>query len=249
MNKEIVGYDSKKLLGMGFVMDKPDLWKKDIVGVGVGYWDFRKLKKGRFYVSNSNGFLDDEAAKALDEYRVYRADNKDDTSLDVGQNVSSKDIVLRGNESSIINVVKSRRLDIIKQCSKDKSKPGESILYYDIPKIGLEPSVELIDMICADMGSIEVSIIDKGINRHIDESSGDMFLAYFAVVKARDLVSGAEGLGSAEEIIDFDEMKNQGRSFALTKAIRKAERNAKERLIPVPRKALVQLVINLLKDN
>jgi ribosomal protein S5 len=44
-------------------------------------------------------------------------------------------------------------------------------------------------------------------------------------------------------------MKNQDRCFSLTKAIRKAERNAKERLIPVPRAAMVQMVKQILAEH
>ncbi|GAH19270.1 unnamed protein product, partial [marine sediment metagenome] len=36
---------------------------------------------------------------------------------------------------------------------------------------------------------------------------------------------------------------------ALTKAIRKAERNAKERIIPVPRKVIVTLVKKMIADH
>lgn len=246
MIKEIVGYDSKKLLGLGFTMEKTDLWKKEIRDAGIAYWDFRKIKKGRFYVSTNNGFMPDNDAKDLDEYKLFR--NSDDPKIEFIQEKSISDsLAVRGDEARIADIVKSRRLDLIKQCSSNKDKPGESILYYDIPKLGLEPSVELIDMISADMGGIEVSVLDHGIHHHVDVDSGREFYTYYAVVKAMDKISGSEGLGSAEEIISFDEMNKQGRTFAFTKAIRKAERNAKERLIPVPRKVLVQLVINIMK--
>ena len=44
-------------------------------------------------------------------------------------------------------------------------------------------------------------------------------------------------------------MEKTGRSFAFTKVLRKARRNAIERLIPVPRKALVELIKDVLKNN
>jgi hypothetical protein len=110
----------------------------------------------------------------------------------------------------------------------------------------MEPSAELIDMISREMGGIETEIIETKMNTHFNEEDGATYRTYSAIVRAKDMFSGTTGLGSAEEVIDYDEMKKTGRSFALTKAVRKAERNAKERLIPVPRKALVELVKDLI---
>ena len=127
---------------------------------------------------------------------------------------------------------------------------GEGILYHNLGKsIGLEPSAQLIDMIVADMGGIKTEIVESGLRHHIDIDTGDEYQTYYTVVRATDTVTNTTGLGSSEEIIDFKEMKEKGRTFALTKAIRKAERNAKERLIPVPRKALVELIKDLMEKN
>lgn len=242
-----------KLESQGFTEDRTGLWKKDVEG-GTAFWDFRKLEKGRFYIGiESGGFMDDNQAKEYNEYQVIR-----NGGFQTGKNIKDKqskqvpssgsDVSFRGTENDISRVVKSRRLDVIIRSSPNKNKPGEGILFYDIPKIGLEPSVELIDMICADMGNIQVEILEQGQRRHVDVSTGDEYQTYYAVVKAKDLVTDAEGIGTSEEIINFKEMKDQGRTFALTKAIRKAERNAKERLIPVPRKAMVVLVQDMIRE-
>ena len=89
----------------------------------------------------------------------------------------------------------------------------------------------------------ELEVESEKIATEIDSE----LLKKYAIVKEKDLVTGAEGIGTCEEVIDYGEMRNQKRTFSLTKCIRKAERNAKERLIPVPRKALVELVKELMK--
>ena len=246
-----------KLEGMGFIEDenKPGLWKKSVEG-GTAHWDFRKTTNGRFYIGIENGgFMDDKDAKEYQEYKVIRGDednhqtDKEPKDKPKTEKPSTKiAVALRGTENDISRVVKSRRMDVIIRSSPNENKPGEGVLFYDIPKIGLEPSVELIDMICADMGNIQVEILEQGQHRHIDVETGEEYQTYYAIVKARDLITGTEGIGTAEEIIDFKEMKNQKRTFSLTKAIRKSERNAKERLIPVPRKAMVVLVQDMIEE-
>jgi hypothetical protein len=67
-------------------------------------------------------------------------------------------------------------------------------------------------------------------------------MTYYCVVEAKDEITGTTGLGAAEQIIDFNEIATKHRTFARTNAIRKAERNAKERIIPIPRKAMVFLI-------
>lgn len=262
----------KSILGrMGFKehQEKTGLYQKTTNEYLLN-WDFRKTDNGRFYASLiGGGFLDAKDAKQMDEYTSIRnqlngknEDNKNNNDtekeepqrqplMNTVQKIQSPPtgeiIDLRGNETDITQVIQKRNLDLIIKASKDPKKPGEGILYYD-QQIGkfhlIEPSVELVDLISARMGNITVEILEKGTHNHIDENTGDMYQTYYAIVKATDTLSGSEGLGSAEEIIDFNEMSrnNNPRTFALTKAIRKAERNAKERLIPVPRKALVELV-------
>jgi len=257
------------LEGLGFEQDpeKKLLYKKSIDDNKVAYWDFRKNEKGRFYVSEIGGeFLDDNDAKQLEEYVVLRKklSNEDEKPkakakpkakpVEVIGSKKTTDVVLRGTEDEILTVVQQRNLDLIRKASKNKDKPGEGILYYD-EKIGnfqlVEPSVELVDLITAQMGNISVEIIEQGTRKHIDIEEGDEYYTYYAIIKAKDNITGTEGLGSAEEIIDFNEMKREKnpRTFALTKAIRKAERNAKERLIPVPRKAMVELIKEIMKKK
>ena len=250
--------------GMGFVEDpnKKDLFKKELGDNQMAFWDFRKNKRGRFYITEIGGdFVSDDQAKQTEEYIVVRQ-NIDNKAPEIKKTKTkaksitpikkaSEAIVLRGTEDDITNVVQSRNLDLIRKASKDPKNPGKGILYYD-EKIGdfqlVEPSVELVDLITAQMGNITVEILEKGNKRHVNIETGDEYQTYYAIVKATDRVTGTEGIGSAEEIIDFGEMqrKNNPRTFALTKAIRKAERNAKERLIPVPRRAMDELVKELL---
>lgn len=245
---------------LGFTEKKTDLWEKK-VDKDYLYWDFRKIQKGRFYVSpNGSGFEPASESKERDEYKDFRKLQEGDGESGVEKaklqlakptivqhNNNNTDIVLRGNETEISNVVKSRRLDMIAKVAKDNL--GEGILYHNLgAKIGFEPSAELVDMICADMGNIETILTEHGTHRHIDPY-GNEYNTYYAIVQAKDTLSGTVGYGSAEQVIDYDEMKKNGRCFSLTLAIRKAERNAKERLIPVPRKAMVELVKDLIKKN
>lgn len=247
--------ERKKILleGLGFKQTKPMLFKKIMDSGDSLFWDFRKTEKGNFYGSIKDGdFMPDEKAKQLSEYVEFRKvdNNKTESkkSTPIEKPNVSKAVVLRGNESEISRVVQSRRLDMITAVSKDKC--GEGILYHDLgQKIGLEPSAELIDMIANDMGDIETTVVEHGTHRHIDPDTGDEFNTYYAIVKAVDKATGTTGHGSAEQVIDYKEMKSNGRCFSLTLAIRKAERNAKERCIPVPRKALVELVKTIIKEN
>ena len=237
---------------LGFTEKSNNLWNKSVEG-GWAHWDFRKSSKGRFFIAvDGGGFIDDKQAKEYQEYIDFR-NAMDQEKLDesfkvdvVEPNINPKENValrLRGNEEEISIVVKSRRLDMIAKSSKDGK--GEGVLYHNLgAKIGFEPSAELVDMICNDMGNIETDVVEHGRRNHID-NDGNIYQTYFAVVKARDKITGTTGLGSAESVMDFDEMDKNKRTFAMTLAIRKAERNAKERLIPVPRKALVELVKEL----
>lgn len=261
-------YENKKetiLEGLGFTehQSKKDLYQKT-TNEQIMNWDFRKTPKGRFYVSEiGGGFIPASQAKQLEEYIVLRKQIKNgdkpkmETVTKIKPNNDHKQqqnelIELRGNEQDISHVINQRNLDLIIKASKNSNKPGEGILYYD-KKIGnfelIEPSVELVDIISAQMGNITVEIIEKDTRNHTDMNTGETYQTYYCVVKAKDTLSGSEGLGSAEEIIDYKEMGTTGRTFALTKAIRKAERNAKERLIPVPRKAMVELIKQILNDH
>jgi hypothetical protein len=267
-----INEDKKETIleGLGFTehTNKKGLYQKT-TNEQIMNWDFRKNPKGRFYVSEiGGGFIPAPQAKQLEEYIVLRQQIKNG---DNGNNTPKMDTItriqtnnggngqktnelmeLRGTEKDIMNVVQKRNLDLIIKASGNQKKPGEGILYYD-KKIGgfqlIEPSVELVDIISAQMGNITVEIVEKGTRNHTDMNTGETYQTYYCVVKAKDTLSGSEGLGSAEEIIDYKEMAKTGRTFALTKAIRKAERNAKERLIPVPRKAMVELVKEILENH
>lgn len=253
MDKKIV--DCLEEMGFKEKQNKKNCWVKEIDSDHYAYWDFSKLAKGRFYVTKSGNFESDLDAKARDEYKTLRDLQKGngkeslDAEIVAPNNGNGGEIVLRGNENDICAVVKSRRLDMIASVAKDKI--GEGILYHNLGKsLGMEPSAELIDMITADMGGITTEVVEHGLRmlRDID-NGGKEYQTCYAIVKATDTVKGTTGLGTCEEVFDYKELEKNGRTFALTKAIRKAERNAKERLIPVPRKALVELVKTLIEDN
>ena len=158
---------------------------------------------------------------------------------------------MRGSEDDISRVIKARRMDLIIEASEDKKQPGKGILYYDEPKIGVEPSVQLIDMITADMGNIETEVTMLEEKHHVNQVTGFSVDTYCAVVRARDTVTGASGLGTAEEVINWGDWTRESnpKSFALTNVIRKSERNAKERIIPVPRKVIVTLVKKMIAEH
>ncbi|HMA83604.1 MAG TPA: hypothetical protein VKP59_05180 [Candidatus Thermoplasmatota archaeon] len=253
----------KRLEGLGFteIKDKKGLYKKQIKE-GTAFWDFRKTKKGQFYVATTNGeFLDTKKAKQLDEYLVIR---KNGNNFKTGKEIKQKNQLatitetnmMRGGEENIRNTIMERNLDLIIKASPNPKNPGEGILFYDrkIGKFNLcEPSVEMVDMITTAMGHITTEIIDTGMHRIVDPD-GETIVTYYAIVKATDQQTKTSGLGTAEEIIDFDAMKDKNneytnKTFALTNAIRKAERNAKERLIPVPRKAMVELMKEILHNR
>jgi len=247
---------------LGFEETKTDLWEKK-TGKDYLYWDFRKILRGRFYVSLENKKFESALdSKNRDEYvgfREMQGDDGDEKTMVATKpviTISNKnpdaEIVLRGNETDISNVVQSRRLDMIAKASKAMGKDGlgEGVLYHDLgKKIGFEPSADLIDLISCEMGNIETKIVESGMHRHIDIATGNEYNTCYAIVHAIDTIRGTVGIGSAENVIDYDEMEKTGRSFAFTKVLRKARRNAIERLIPVPRKALVELIKDVLKNN
>lgn len=249
---EELGFEEKE--------DKPGLWFKSLGDDNVFYWDFRKTKKGTAYVATKDGFMDEKDVKAKEEYTYVRQEVKNapknptkpvkekQKSMSVKKHDEEKAITLRGTENDIMALLNSIRLDSIIEVAKDGL--GEGILYHNLgEKIGMEPSAELVDMICCDMGNIETEIVEHGTHHHVDIEAGNEFYTYYAIVKATDKNTGTTGLGSAEQVIDYKEMEKNGRCFSLTLAIRKAERNAKERCINVPRKALVALVKKMLKEH
>lgn len=165
---------------------------------------------------------------------------------------------LRGTEQDLQRLMNAElQLDSIIEASRNKQKLGEGLLWHELEfksksgksVISVEPSAELVDMITQDMGMIETEIIEFDTNILENPNTHKKHLTYYCVVKATDNHTNTSGLGAAEQIIDFDEIENKGRTFARTNAIRKAERNAKERLIPIPRKAMVTLIQSILNDH
>ncbi|MBE3094913.1 MAG: hypothetical protein IMZ52_07755 [Actinobacteria bacterium] len=173
--------------------------------------------------------------------------------LKVGELTIKENEYMRGTEEKVTRLMDTKlQLDSIILASGDKTKPGEGLLWHELvfgKKIHKEPSVELVDMIAQDMGHITTKIVDFGKNTLEDPNTHKKYLTYYCVVEATDNITKTSGLGAAEQIIDFNEIEHNGRTFARTNAIRKAERNAKERMIPIPRRALVELIIRKLEEH
>ncbi len=172
--------------------------------------------------------------------------------------VEKKPDLLRGTEKDIIRLMDTKlQLDSIIEASENKAKLGEGLLWHELvfgknithQRTSVEPSAELVDMIAQDMGGITTEIVEFDTNVLKDPNTNEKYLTYYCVVRAIDTLTKTSGLGAAEQIIDFDDLKNRGRTFARTNAIRKAERNAKERVIPVPRKAMVHLIRKKLDEH
>jgi hypothetical protein len=262
------------LEGMGFEADeeKQGLFKKKILDGATAFWDFRKTQKGNFYVTDAfedgGEFWKDKDAKQLSEYVEVRKalggeekkkPEMKEQPLPSSIAPSSTSLMIkgsdtmRGTEMEVSRLMDTKlQLDSIIAASEDKDKPGEGLLWHELvfgKKTHKEPSVELVDMIAQDMGHITTRIVDFNMNTLEDPNTHKKYLTYYCVVEAVDGVTKTSGLGAAEQIIDFNEIEHNGRTFARTNAIRKAERNAKERMIPIPRRALVELVIRKLEGH
>lgn len=256
------------LEGIGFeeTQTKQDLWRKQIDDETTFWWDFRKNKKGNCWCNRSGHSIPDEDMKQMDEYTVVRGvetkkptekkkptGKKEEPSTEIIE-VKPRSIEnIRGTSEDITRMMNvKKQLDSIVEASNDKKKLGEGMLWHELKFKGrssFEPSAELVDMIALDMGHIKTEIVDFGTNVIENWDSGQIYHTYFCVVKATDGISGTTGLGTAEGVIDTKELDINGRTFARTNVIRKAERNAKERLIPVPRKAMVVLIQKILQDH
>lgn len=254
-----------KLEGMGFIEkeDKPDLYFKTIGDISF-FWDFRKTKSGSAYASrvkgNGDGFdnVSREELEQMEEYTILRPEKQKNPIPKkeiIAVPASNKKAVglLRGSERDVVRLMDHRiQLDSIIEASSDKKKLGEGLLWHELKfgdRLHVEPSAELVDMVSLDMGQVTTRIVEFDTNILEDPNSMKKYLTYYCVVEAKDGITGTTGLGAAEQIINFDEIKNQKRTFARTNAIRKAERNAKERLIPIPRKAMVYLIRKKLEEH
>lgn len=229
-------------------------------------------KEGQFYVQHYGemklaSFLSEEDLKkcgAYDDYMKFSKPLEKKKQIETKKSdtkktsiVESKPEKLRGTEKDIIRLMDTKvQLDSIIEASDDKKKLGEGLLWHELVfgkgdrrAVHVEPSAELVDMITQDMGGIVTEIVDFGTNVIMDPNTNEKYSTYYCVVKATDTITGTTGLGAAEQIIDFDEIKNNNRTFARTNAIRKAERNAKERIIPIPRKAMVNLIRKKLEEH
>ncbi|MBA7554211.1 hypothetical protein ES705_46823 [subsurface metagenome] len=257
-----------KLEGMGFTEKegKIGLFSKKIDDVNF-FWDFRKAKDGAAYASRINpegeGFEDvpRQELEQMEEYLTLRPEKRADaekkktkekvvkkpeekTKALVPASDKKAEGLLRGSERDLIRLMDVRiQLDSIIDASADKEKLGEGLLWH------VEPSAELVDMIAQGMGGVSVKIVEFDTNILEDPNSMKKYATYYCVVEAKDEITGTTGLGAAEQIIDFEEIEKQQRTFARTLVIRKASRNAVERLIPIPRKAMVFLIRKKLEEH
>ncbi len=264
------------LEGIGFSEGKEGCFVKEVEVNGTKYkmyWDLRK-EVPFFYVYRNGedkalpkkdlGMFEENKLFA-DKFNIKQKEKK--TAPATGTepvNANPTDAItlspeqqLRGTEGKVDRLIDTKlHLDSIIDATEKNKEPGEGILFHilkfgkgDGETVHKEPSVELVDMIAQDMGHITTEIKEFDINNLEDPNTHKKYLTYYCVVQATDGITHTSGLGAAEQIIDFNEMERNGRTFARTNAIRKAERNAKERLIPIPRKALVELVIRKLNEH
>lgn len=246
-----------KLEEIGFIKsaDKPGLFVKDLDDGTQFYWDFRKTTKGTAYATKDDVFLKDDIVKQMQEYVVIHGQKEQPVKTKAMVPASDKKAVglLRGSERDIIRLMDHKiQLDSIIDASSDPKKLGEGLLWHELTfdkRVHVEPSAELVDLIAQDMGNVSVKIVEFDTNILEDPNSNKRYLTYYCVAEATDGITLTSGLGAAEQIIDFDEIKNKGRTFARTLVIRKASRNAVERLIPIPRKAMVYLIRKKLDEH
>ena len=254
-------------MGFNEKENTPGLFIKNIDDINF-FWDFRKTKSGSAYASKAKedgGFenIDRDQIEGMKEYLILRPEKKkanektkkpeEKTKAIVPVSGKKSEELLRGSERDIVRLMDHRiQLDSIIDASSSKDKLGEGLLWHELKfgnRIHVEPSAELVDMISLDMGEVTTRIVEFGTNTLEDPMSMKKYMTYYCVVEAKDGVTGTTGLGAAEQIIDFNEIANKGRTFARTNAIRKAERNAKERIIPIPRKAMVYLIRKKLDEH
>ena len=252
---------------------KPGLWHKKIDDDTVFFWSFQKTKNGSSWCNRNKIKLSESVKKQMVEYTYIRQgivtdDQKKDMKpkkqktgipADIPKSdekaivPAGKQKFIRGTERDLIRLMDEKiQLDSIIAASDKKDKLGEGMLWHELKfgtKISVEPSAELVDMISLDMGQITTKIVEFDTNLLEDPNTHKKYLTYYCVVEAMDGISGTSGLGAAEQIIDFGDIENRGRTFARTNAIRKAERNGKERLIPIPRKAMVSAVRKKLQGH
>jgi len=218
-------------------------------------------------------FISNDELKNITNYEVYQRElekksskskedkkesKKNETKKDIKKDIpETKKLALRGTEKDIIRLMDTKlQLDSIIEASKNKDKLGEGLLWHELifgkgdkQIIHVEPSAELIDMLAQDMGSITTKIVEINPNVIEDPNDGSKYSTYYCIAEAKDEITGTTGIGVAEQIINFDEIKNKGRTFARTLVTRKACRNAIERLIPIPRKAMVLLIRKKLEEH
>ena len=257
---------------------KQGLWYKKIDDDTVFFWSFQKTKNGASWCNRNKIKLSESLKKQMVEYTYIRQeivtdDQKKDTKpkkqktgipADIPKSdekaivPAGKQKFIRGTERDLIRLMDEKiQLDSIIAASEDPNKLGEGMLWHELTfktkgggvRKSVEPSAELVDMIALDMGQITTKVVEFGTNIIVNPNTNKKYATYYCVVQATDGISGTSGLGAAEQIIDFGDIENRGRTFARTNAIRKAERNGKERLIPIPRKAMVSAVRKKLQEH
>jgi len=266
---------AKLLLEIGFRESemKPGLWVKNTDEKTAFFWSFQKVKNGVSWCNRDNVKVSDEEKKSMVEYTYIHQEvingQKTETkekkprittpkSDEKAMIPADKQEFIRGTERDVIRLMDEKlQLDSIIEASEDKKRLGEGILWHELTfkskggkvRKSVEPSAELVDMLSLDMGYITTKIVEFDTNVIVNPNTNHKYATYYCVVQATDGLSGTSGLGAAEQIIDFDDIEHRGRTFARTNAIRKAERNSKERLSPIPRKALVALIRKKLQEH
>ena len=231
------------LEGMGFEADvnKPGLYKKELDVGANGYWDFRKQKKGSFYVADSqdNGgsFWKDEQAKQLPEYIEVRK------ALGGEEKPKKKDAPIQSNQESHVPEKSSGTLvlrdenqahDIMNQKDDEQvlaEMEGKYLeeFVYSFPVEGGKRTVTGLSWagvkeVVRTAGGIEVEDIK------ITETEK----TYRVLAKGRDTVRGVAMFGIAEQakmmkLKSGDAIEDM---HSLSKCVSRAQKNCLRVLIP-----------------
>lgn len=221
------------LEGMGFKADenKPGLYKKELDVGANAYWDFRKQKKGNFYIAddqeNGGAFWKDEQAKQMPEYLEVRK------ALGAEEKKPKKETVAPKHEQGLqVLESKIQAFDLMNQ--RDDSQVlleiqggfMEEFVYSFPTKEGKVTGLSWVGTkeVARQMGNISVEDCD------IMETPE----TFRVKCRAKDISRNVTMFGVAEQSKRL-KMKNgedQPDMHALSKAVSRAQRNAIRGLIP-----------------
>lgn len=218
------------LEGMGFeaVEDKPGLYRKSLSNGSAGFWDFRKQPRGRFYVSNDEGFMNDKDAQQLPEYVEIRR-RLGEEPVSTKKNV--KTVAPKVNELTVLER-KDQAFDLMNQRDDDQVlmeiQGGflEEFVYSFPTREGKVTGLSWagVKEVARQMTNISVEECD------IRETDG----SWQVKCKAKDLTRNVTMFGVAEQSkeMSLKSGATQKDMHSLSKCVSRAQRNAIRGLIP-----------------